>query len=951
MTTSIKRDFLGWQSPALAEAADRITKRYGDGHALNLERVIIVIPGQRAARRLRELLAFLAEEKQLLFTPPQIVTEGRLPELLYEPKRPFATELVQDLSWAQALRDLPADKRRYLVPHPPADAEALGWLRLAKVLRALHTELAADGLDFEAALLHGTTLAGLAEERERWAALVAVQQRYHSLLDGQELWDIQTARLKAIEFREIQTDCDILLLGTVDLNNTLRKMLDLVTEHVAAYIVAPENLADRFDAHGCLIPSAWSEAEVPLQDDQLRQVDGPAEQADAVAAWLADLGGRYQNDEVAIGVPDESLVPQLQRQLEQWDVRARWVEGVHIGVTAPYRLLSAAVAFAGRRRYDDLAAMLRHPDVEDWVLRSLPRSAGHSLPAQLDRFYNTHLPSRFGVNSALRHSEEWPDLAAAVERINAWLKEATTNHSLRVWGGIFKTILGAVFGGRTLKLDDPPDEALHRTIRRILDECDRLSSVPKALDSLALSAADAFQVALGPLAQESLPPPADPEAVEILGWLELPLDDSKALLVTSFNEGFVPQSTGSDAFLPDRLRRELGLMHNERRYARDAYATSVLCHSREELRVLVARRDAEKNPLHPSRLLFACGDDALIRRAQKFFAGQKAPSPPRRLSLAPKGEIPIKSRFEVPRPVSMKDPLKQIQVTRFRDYLACPYRYYLRHVRKLEAVDDRSPELDGRGFGNLIHRALSALGREKGAPRHTTKEGEIFEYLNERLRELARLSYGEDGRRASIRLQLEQARQRLQAFAAKQAELVRDGWRILHAENGGEKAEDLRWPFPVDGKPVELIGRIDRIDYHDVKCVLRILDYKTADAGEPPDKTHRKNGEWIDLQLPLYRHVYQALRLEVPADVTIQLGYFNLPRKLDDTGVHLGAWEKQDIEDADRVACHVIQAIRASTFWKPTYPAPPFGEDFAAICLDNVLSGPGLGDEDEGGPP
>src|SRR6266851_1239656 len=202
--TPIKREFLGWKAPALAEAVDRIVGRYGDDRTLNLEKVIVVVPGQRAGRRLQEFLAFHADDKQLLLTPPQIITEGGLPELLYTPKQPFATDLVQDLAWAQALRELPSERRQHLVPHPPAAAEALGWLRLAKVLRLLHRELAADGLDFESALRKGASLQGLAEEQERWAVLVAVQQQYLSLLDAQKLWDVQTARLKAIESREIQ---------------------------------------------------------------------------------------------------------------------------------------------------------------------------------------------------------------------------------------------------------------------------------------------------------------------------------------------------------------------------------------------------------------------------------------------------------------------------------------------------------------------------------------------------------------------------------------------------------------------------------------------------------------------------------------------------------------------------------------------------------------------------
>ena len=583
---AIRREFLGWDRPALPEAARRLGQRYRQRGTLDLSAVIVVVPGQRAGRRLQELLAFLAEDDMLRLTPPIVVTEGLLPEMLYTPKLPFANDVAQDLAWAQALRDLSAEKRRHVVPHPPDVENTLGWLELAKVLRRLHVELAADSLDFAAVLTKGPKLQGF-REAQRWDALVRVQRRYLELLDREKLWDIQTARLKAIEFREIKTDCDIVLLGTVDLNNSLRQMLDQIAGRVTAYIVAPENLADRFDPQGCLVAVAWCDAEIALRDEQLRQVDGPTEQADAVTAWLAELGGRYRNDEIAIGVPDEALVPQLQRQLKQSDVNARWVEGTRIGESAPYRLLAAAVEFAGRRRYDDFATLLRHPDVEEWLHVGLPNdgivsaangtAVATSPPAQLDRYYNTHLPNKITASRSLDNRRDWPDLAAALNRIDACVAEASGNHPLRKWSELFRKMLGEVYGNRTLQLDKPDDEVLHSIFRRLLEECERLDDLPERLDALALSAADAFEVALGPLADEALPPPADAEAVEILGWLELPLDDSRALVVTSFNEGFVPQSAGADAFLPDRLRRELGLLHNERRYARDAYAACVLC--------------------------------------------------------------------------------------------------------------------------------------------------------------------------------------------------------------------------------------------------------------------------------------------------------------------------------------------------------------------------------------
>lgn len=945
--TIFQREFLGWDRPALQEAALRLGTRYRQGHTLDLEHVIIVVPGQRAGRRLQELLAFLAEDENLRLTPPQVVTEGRLPEMLYAPKQPFANDVTQDLAWAKALKDLPEKTRQHIVPHAPAGA--LGWLELGKILRRLHVELAADCLDFAAVHKNGPKLAEFMES-DRWDALANVQRGYLQLLDQQKLWDIQTARLKAVEFREIRTEFDIILLGTVDLNHTLRQMLDQIAARVTAYVIAPEDLADRFDEHGCLVPDTWCNASIPLEDEQLRQVDGPTEQADAVSTWLAELDGRFRKDEVTIGVPDESLVPQVQRQIDQIGVRARWVEGLRLRETAPYRLLTTAVDFADRRHYEGFAALLRHPDLEDWLqtaqaTQKRARPAAISLPAQLDEFYNTHLPSRIRGAQAIEDNPDFPDLAPALKRIESWLEEASSSHPLRAWGTIFRKILGAIYSNRTLNLDAPADEALHRTIRRILEECVQLASIPEALDRSSLSAGDAFQIAIGPLADETLPPPADPDSVEILGWLELPLDDAPALIVTSFNEGFVPKSAGADAFLPDRLRRELGLLHNERRYARDAYATNVLCQSRKELRVLFARRDTASDPLQPSRLIFACADDLLIGRAQQFFAGAKSEPPSRRLLLATGKTIPGKSSFKVPMPLPVGRRRQHFSVTEFKHYLACPYRYYLRRVRKLKAVDDASREMDGGAFGTLLHKVLGVFGHNSSGPRDSDQETDIFDFLSDQLSTVAGQIYGLDQRRPAIRLQLEQARQRLHAFAACQAELRRAGWRIVHAED--DKNDLISASFLVDEEPITLVGRIDRIDLNESERKIRILDYKTADRHQSPEKTHHNGEKWTDLQLPLYRHLWRSATA-LTADCTVEVAYFNLPKTADETKIALASWDDAMFAEADEAAREVVRAIRKEEFWPPANPGPDFSEDLAAICLD-LHREPALRDDKDGG--
>ena len=63
----------------------------------------------------------------------------------------------------------------------------------------------------------------------------------------------------------------------------------------------------------------------------------------------------------------------------------------------------------------------------------------------------------------------------------------------------------------------------------------------------------ALSALLTPLAGEATSPLQAENAIELLGWLELPLHDAPALLVTSFNEGFVPKSVQGDKFLPNQL--------------------------------------------------------------------------------------------------------------------------------------------------------------------------------------------------------------------------------------------------------------------------------------------------------------------------------------------------------------------------------------------------------------
>ncbi|MCA9068488.1 MAG: PD-(D/E)XK nuclease family protein, partial [Planctomycetaceae bacterium] len=125
-----------------------------------------------------------------------------------------------------------------------------------------------------------------------------------------------------------------------------------------------------------------------------------------------------------------------------------------------------------------------------------------------------------------------------------------------------------------------------------------------------------------------------------------------------------------------------------------------------------------------------------------------------------------------------------------------------------------------------------------------------------------------------------------------------------------------------------------------------ILDYKSSDSGASPEEKHRdKEGNWTDLQLPLYRHLVQAVE-GLPKTESVKLGYIVLPRNTESIGERLAEWTTAELDDADEVAKEVIRCVRREAFW-PRNQNPRYFSEFAAICQDDLF---GAALQEEGDP-
>lgn len=951
-----RREFIDWSHHALPAAADFLVRSSRRGNRADLRNVVVAVPGGRIGRRLLELLVDRAELDAFELVPPRIITAGALPELLYQAKKPFADDLTQRLAWVAALRETDRETLASLVRQLPDPKHALPWLPLGEMLATLHRELAADGLNCRDVVDIGRRLAAFPDAR-RWTLLADIQERYLRQLDRLELWDRQTARLYAIRHRECRTDCDIVLVGTVDMNRVQRSMLDQVADRVTSLVVAPRSLADRFDEHGCVIAEAWQEVEIPLDPKRVTVVDGPGDQADAVVRALAALDGRYSAEDIVVGVPDERIVPYVEQRLQECELPVRYGVGSPVLQSEPCRLLGALADWLDSGRFESLADLLRHPALERRLLAD--GNTGDILSAS-DKFFSERLPWELRddelqatIDELVRRETESADdaytkdlqqrlrtrrlLQSVVRRITELTQPLRSGKKrLGDWGDDVVAFLLAVYGTTPLDGNAPAERLIVAGCRAIHEAQSAHRGTPESL-SPKVTGAEALRLILKDLARESVPPPADEAAIEFLGWLELPLDDAPVLIVTGFNEGIVPSSRNADVFLPNELRMHLKLEDNERRYARDAYALCVLAASRKELRVIAGRRTAENDPLIPSRLLFACDATETARRTLRWMGERKADSG--RLLLPAGLRCGGGTRFSPPLPRPIGRPIDSMRITEFRDYLACPYRYYLRHRLRLSPQNDATTELDAGQFGNLLHETLNLFGKkclDDPAFAGATSAGEIEAFLDAALDGLSRGWFGSEPLPA-VRVQVELIRRRLRRFAAWQADWARQGWRVRYVEHDLPKD---RAALDLPSGPMRLRGRIDRIDTRG-RDETMLFDYKTGDAGKSPEETHGSSAKgWLDLQLPLYR--YSCQWLDVGRNVGV--GYIVLPRKDDDAGAKIAAWDQPHYDEAIAEAKRIASLVRGETFWPPAPKPPGSFDEFAAICGDYRFANPALED-------
>lgn len=938
----LSHHFLNWDEPVLKCAVDFLV-RSRSSTGFDLSDTLAVVPTRESGRRLRQALAAAAAEQGTGALPPIVVT----PERLFAPRDSdgTVTSRIDCLcAFTAALRDAGPQSFPHLFPALPPDTErTFRWLlELARQIVHLRDLLAENGLTCaDAAQYLAEHLPELQNgyELERWDELGRLECLAQEYLLAAGRRDPTLVKRDAAQSPVCPAHVrNVVVLAVPDpvplAVTALEKLAERLPVHICIH--APEERSAGFDRWGRPVSSYWKEASVDIDPDAILLAGGPGEQA-AHVVELMDTG--LPPRDIAVSVPDAEVVPFLQRKLEGRGISSFDPAGKALNGHMLYRIVASLVALQETGSYDAFSTLLRIPDVLDW-LATIPGAKDVSaqvILTQLDSVQNNHLPAT--LDDIRRHLAAHPDEAPALRQAADAVVEmldmlATACHSDAVMD-----VMATISSSRQLTTMSPVD-------REYLQAAETLTGQLQLLDTglatdVATVAADWLALAMESLEHARYYPGANQSEadIDLSGWLELHWNDAPHAVLTSMNEGIVPGAVVGHPFLPDRAREVLGLSHNDQRFARDVYLLSAIASSRAEadhvLRILVGKTNLDGDVRKPSRLLFLCPDDQLAPRARELF-GEVADA---RTGLTWHRDWKLKP--------PLLPPPEAVGVTSLRDYLQCPFRFYLKHVVRMKDTDDRQSEMEAVDFGTICHLALKAFG-ENATLREEEDARRIAEFLTSRAEQLVRNRYG-PSLSTAVLLQLDSIRQRLRAAARVQAALRQEGWHIVENEY---KLGGIRGVWR---HGIRIRGTIDRIDRHD-DGRWRILDYKTSDqAVDSPDRSHvkrmrstsqapevavfsyrGKEYRWTDLQLPLYAVLAADRFGQLP-----ECGYFNLPKAVTSTGVSI--WPQFDAElarEADACCRRLVENIRNGVFWPPVERVPyedAFGRLFHNGVADSVL--------------
>ena len=356
-------------------------------------------------------------------------------------------------------------------------------------------------------------------------------------------------------------------------------------------------------------------------------------------------------------------------------------------------------------------------------------------------------------------------------------------------------------------------------LRNSLDECD-IDLTAEVYTSLLRRHLQTLRI---PFEGEPL------EGIQIMGILETRNLDFENVIILSMNDDNFPGNHMAQAsFIPCNLRAAYELPTPEHHEGVYAYYFYRLIQRAKTVHMLYCSHADDKSTGEPSRYIYQLDYESGfdVRKVEVGVDVNLAETAPIEV---PKDEG-VMARLE--RFVDAQSPAT-LSPTAFFRYVACPLRFYVHSIARLEADDEISEEVDAPMFGTILHAAVQTLYARIAGEAHP----------GETLRAMIRTGEVAQAVEAAINENYLQDKHATAEDYSGNLLLVKDivirylrggvmPYDAAHdafAVSGLEEPVAYPFRFRAGGRDLEMkfAGIADRIDTLD-DGALRVVDYKTG---------------------------------------------------------------------------------------------------------------------------
>lgn len=441
-------------------------------------------------------------------------------------------------------------------------------------------------------------------------------------------------------------------------------------------------------------------------------------------------------------------------------------------------------------------------------------------------------------------------------------------------------------------------------------------------------------------------------AVNFSGFLDLIWYENKSLIIGGFTEEAFASSRQEDIIFPEHVRRQLNWSSAWSRFGADIhrFKTLVETYAPDKLFITFAAADIKGALNTLPRLLFTVNDKLLLEYCDLLFNSKLTG----KINLENENSasrLKYSSSFHGAMP-------ERISVTGFKNYISCPYTFYLRNILNKEEQGAELFELQPEQSGTIIHNVLEQYGRKFTSV--IPDREDLNKFIITEFEKQLHAVIGYSINNIAV-MQAAEIKKSLEAFincelayrqSFKKHEILCSEYKMnvnfaqLHSRIPAQWQEKLPAP-PEEILKINIVGKIDRIDIcngNDDLTVCNIIDYKSAKKPQSPADAHLnkkcpvhlsgksifagydKRGNELyfkDMQLVIYKLLAQFMReeLNIPSDIPINCGYFNLPEDISETSIEFFAELDDEMLFAGFAALQYLltEIFSEKNFWPPSF--------------------------------